>query len=218
MPRPRKNPDELLKKEIRITPPSGSEITNWRIDERFSKFVAFKEGGGDTGKNLHYHCYIETTMTSQALPKWIYTVCECIESGERGNAVFFTRTAHDHTMGYISKQKECVVRHNYDQTHIEEWFKQSDAYNKQKESVRKREQRERQAELQVVYDATAKDLHADENLRTVNNVIRCLLTHCHHTDIRFPAKTQMDSFVCKLLYPYDCNTVVDYYARSFPRI
>ena len=217
MPRPRKHPDEILKRELRITPPSSKEIEEWCLDETIVKFVAFKEGGAETGKKLHYHCYIETTMTSQALTKWIYTICECIETGERGNAVFFTRAIHDKTFGYISKQKECVVRKSYDQRHLDEWFKESDDYNRQRGTQRKREQRTRQQELSNVIELVEKDLKAGGCSKSVNDVVHAILKYCKHEDIRFPTRTQMETYVVELLYKYDQNLIVEYYMRSFPR-
>lgn len=218
MPRPRKNPDEVLIRELRITPPSGNEIEDWCLDDSVIKFVAFKEGGNETGKKLHYHAYIETTMTSQALTKWIYTIAGCIESGERGNAVFFTRAIHDKTFGYISKQKECVVRKSYEQRHLDEWFKESDGYNRQRGTTRKREQRTRQQELANVIEQVASDLKTGACSRSVNDVVHAILKYCKHEDIRFPTRTQMESYVVELLYPYDQSLIVEYYMRSFPRI
>lgn len=218
MPRPRKDPTAVLKRELRITPPRNEQIQDWCLDERILKFVAFEEGGGNTGKRLHYHCYIETTMTSQALPKWIYTVCQCIETGEKGNAVFFTREPHEHTFGYISKQKVCAKRHNFEQTFIEEWFTQSDAYNRQRGTQRKREQRTRQDELRNIVTLVEKDLHDRIIEKSVDNVVHAILKYCKHEDVRFPTRTQMETYVVELLYPYDQNLIAEYYMRSFPKI
>lgn len=217
MPRPRKNPDEILKRELRITPPNQQAIV-WNIPPEILKFVAFEEGGADTGKKLHYHCYIETTMTSQALPKWIYTMCECIETGERGNAVFFSRAVHDHTFGYIAKNKRLSIRHNYEQTFIEEWFKESDTYNKQRATNRKRDQRTRQDEIKQIMDQVKSDLKANGLYRNVRGCVDLILRYCSHEDIRFPIRSQMEYLVVELLYPYDKSLITDYYARSFPNI
>lgn len=216
MPRPRKNPDEVLKRELRITPPDGMPITDWHLDPSIKQLVSFEEGGGGD-KKLHYHCYIETTMTSQALPKWIYTVARCIETGEKGNSVFFTRAPHEHTFGYISKHKKVSIRHGIDQPTLDEWFTRSDEYIKQKESVRKREQRGRLAELQDVFDMVENELAHDIIERDILPTIRSILDKCHSTDIRFPARTQMEQMVIKLLYKYDSQIACHYYARSFPR-
>lgn len=216
MPRPRKNPDELLKRELRITPPNEERIEDWLLDDKVIKFVAFEEGGGDTGKKLHYHCYIETTMTSQALPKWIYRVANCIETGERGNAVFFTRAPHEHTFGYISKEHKCVISHGILQRTLDEWFTQSAEYVKQRATVRKREQRTRSDELQNIYDLVALELEQKVIQSEIMPTIYSVLEKCHSSGIRFPARTQMEQMVIKLLYRYNAQIAGLYYARSFP--
>lgn len=218
MPRPRKNPDEILKRELRITPPN-QQLIDWTFPPELLKFVAFTEGGGDTGKKLHYHCYIETTLTSQALPKWIYTQCQCIESGEKGNAVFFSRAPHDATYSYIAKGKAVAVRHNFSQTVIEEWFTQSDEYIKQRGKLRKREQRSRQDELNDMLKQVENDLQ-DKCVRVlgVEGVIQVILACCHHSSIHFPTRTQMEQYVNRFMYTKNEDIVVGYYARSFPQL
>lgn len=218
MPRPRKNPDELLTRELRITPPNGVEIVDWCLNDSIRKFVAFKEGGDETGKKLHYHCYIETTMTSQALPKWIYTVCGCIETGEKGNAVFFSRAAHDHTFGYIAKNRCVAIRYNYDQTVLEEWFTQSDEYKRQREKERKRDHRTRSHELDEIIKEVERQLEHDVGLRTVEGCISQVLEQCVRHDVKFPARSQMEHMVNKMIYKYNDYIVMKYYLRGFGQI
>lgn len=217
MPRPRKNPDEVLKRELRITPPNGVPISDWSLDASILKFVAFEEGGNDSGKKLHYHCYIETTMTSQALPKWVYTVAGCIESGEKGNAVFFSRAPHEATMGYIAKGRKLSKAHNFENHIIDEWFTQSDEYRKQREATRKREQRSRTDELKTVIEYVKKELTTRYLERNVESVISLILDTCHQREIVFPTRSQMEKLVVELLYPYDSRSILEYYTRSFPK-
>jgi len=216
MPRPRKDPNAVLTRELRITPPDGEPITDWCLDDTITKLVAFVEGGED--KKLHYHALIETTMTSQALTKWIYRVARCIETGEKGNAVFFTRAPHEGTQGYISKGRDMSIRHGTQQTTIEEWFTQSDEYVRQRETKRKRVQRSREDELKLIIDIVEKGLHDNRDIRNVEDVSKEFLKHCHHSGIRFPTRSQMETVVVKLLYPYDERIVIKYYTRSFPDI
>jgi len=217
MPRPRKNPNEVLTRELRITPPNGQPIKDWYIGDSILKLVAFEEGGDDT-KKLHYHALIETTMTSQALPKWIYKVVNCVQTGERGNAVFFTREPHEGTKGYIAKCHKLSIRHGTDQSVIEEYYEQSDKYLKHKAANRKREQRGRTAEFEEVMKLVKKDLDDNCLIRNVDGVISAILKHSHHLGIRFPTRSQMESFVIKLVYPYDEEIVKGYYMRSFPKV
>ena len=183
------------------------------MTDTIKRFVAFQEGGET--KKLHYHCYIETTMTTQALTKWIYTQVDCIQSGEKGNSVFFTRAPHDATMGYIAKGKVCVIRHNYDITTIDEWFKQSDNYTKQRATSRKRVQRSRQDEMKEVYDQIELDLKENPDERNEIMIISKYLKYCKHKDYKFPTRSQMESCVLSLIYPYNPSNVEIYYNKSF---
>lgn len=214
MPRPRKNPDELLIREIRITPPNQKPIEDWHITDVIQKLVCFEEGTDD--KKLHYHGIIHTTMTSQSLAKWIYEVAGCKDTGEKGNAVFFTRATHEGSQGYISKNKKLVVRHGELQTTIEEWFKESDDYNRQRETDRKRKSRTRDDELAKIIELAKSDLNDNHLLRNVECIVDTILKHCHHSNIRFPPRSQMEAMVIKLLYPYNPVMCQLYYSRSFP--
>lgn len=212
MPRPRKNPDELLKRELRITPPNQVPIEDWLLDDTVVKFVAFEEGGADTGKKLHYHCYIETLMTSQALPKWIYRVANCIETGERGNAVFFTKAPHDRTFGYISKNRNCIISHNFETNIIDKWFKQSDEYVKQRATERKRDQRSRQTELAEVIEHVKQRLEQNYINPYPADIVQLILNVCKENSVRFPSRTQMEMYVIELS---SMEIAVSYYLRSF---
>lgn len=214
MPKPRTG--QILKREIRITPYDGVEISTeeWSsVIPFFTKMIVFREG--DDSKKLHYHGYLETEYGEVKMRQVIRSLCHCSDQGVNGNSLFFTRQPHDRTWGYIAKHGKCVFRHGESQTTIDDWIRSSKEYLKSKESERKKQQRNRDEELGQIVDQVQKDLKVTPSLRYAEGVVSRILDLCVHEEVRFPARSQMEMFVLRILYPYNPDVVRLYYSRSF---
>lgn len=214
MPRPRSG--DILKLEIRLTPYDSEPLTTGELTEVstfFNKLILFEEGNDE--KKLHYHGYVESVFSASKVREKLRSICHCHDQGVNGNVLFFTRKPHDHSWGYISKCGKCIWRHGETQTTIDEWITKSAEYRKSKSRDKKRRQRTREDELRSVVDQVEKDLHNDSSIRYVEAIISRILQICEHHDIRFPTRPQMDSFVLRLLYPYNDGKVRSYYEKSF---
>lgn len=212
MPRGRpRNVIAPLELELRITPPDGEPITDWQIDDSIEQLVSFQEGGDE--KKLHYHCYIKCTMSRPTLTKWIYKISRC-NNGESGNAVFYSRKPHAHTFGYIAKNKTISIRHGLSQTFIEEWFKESDEYKKQRESKRKRDQRDRSLITLDIRQQVAEDLKQGTINKDVSSIVERLIQLYHENNLTFPPRSQIEQATMTLLYPYNSGYVQGWYARN----
>lgn len=207
MPKPKSG--EVFQRELRITPPDGLPITDWQANtEDFTQLIAAEEGGGDTGKKLHYHLYVEITRSETWLKKWIYNIAHC-HNGESGNTVFFSRKPHENTIGYVVKSGNIVCRHGVNQTYIDEWIKKSNEYVKNKSTERKRQQRTRQSILATIQEHVESDLKARDVKRTPEAIGDLLVKYYHEYSI-YPLRSQHEMMVIKLIHPYD-----DYFVRSF---
>lgn len=123
MPRTKVNPDELLCLEVRITPPDQKPITDWKHDDTdFKVLIACEEGVPNGTPKLHYHLYLETLRSLSWIRKWIINISHATHESN-GNAVYFTRKPHEHTIPYIVKSNNVVVRIGVSQTRLEEYFK-----------------------------------------------------------------------------------------------
>lgn len=213
MPRSKKD-NSVLELELRITPPDGNRIVDWLITDDIEKLVAYEEGGSAEDKKLHYHCYVVYRRSRTLLTKWIYTIARCIDTGETGNAVFFSRKPHEHTFGYICKQGNLTVRHNVPQTTIDEWIAKSRQYVTDKETQRKKKQRTRETELQEIYDSVQKHLK-ERNDYSSGEVVSAVLSECDARETRFPSRSQMESFVLKMMYRINSQLVIAYFNKSF---
>lgn len=214
MPRPKLNPDETLKLELRITPPDGNPITDWQItDTDFKQVIAAQEGGTDNVR-LHYHAYIETLRSRSWIVKWIYSIARC-SNGEQGNAVFFSRKPHDNTIGYVVKHGNVVVRHGCTDTYIEEWINKSDDYKRSKEALRTRLKRLKKSFTQDVRDKVVERVRNAPELRTPEQVLHLILAEYHEAQMTFPSRTQVENLIVTILYPYDNGLTRAFYLRSF---
>lgn len=213
MPR-HKETNENLSLELRITPPDGQPITDWKIDDDFLQLVAFVEGGGGTDKALHYHAYIEYKRSRTLLAKWIYSIAHCFH-GETGNSVFFTRKPHQHTFGYIAKNGSCAFRHNVPQTTIEQWFNESEEYLKSKESKRKKKQRTREEKVSKIKADVISGLKTRSIQSDVGSVVDRLLAEFHNAEISLPPRSSFETLVMSIMYHVDKNLVRSYYMKNF---
>lgn len=213
-----KQSDVILQLELRITPPDQQPIVDWLLEDHVTKFLACEEGGPDTDKQLHYHCIIETPRTRNWLIEWIYRVARCKESGERGNAVFFTRKPHDHTMGYIVKCKKIVCRHGYDQPLITEFLNRSDEYRKEKERNRKKKTRERQEMIAEIMSAVQKHLEQTPRDRAVKQIAQLILSEFRLRNALLPPRGSLEQMTLTLLYPYNPDHVLFVYSKFISEI
>lgn len=205
MPKPKTG--EIYVRELRITPPDQEPITDWQVnDDDFKVLLACQEGG-DT-KKLHYHLYVECHRSESWLKKWIYNVSRCT-NGESGNAVYFSRKPHEHTIGYVVKSGNVVCRHGCTQTYVDEWLAKSHEYKANKERVRKKEQRSRTSVLTAIMESIARDLKGDPRIRSVSYISDTLIKSYRESGV-YAMKTQHEMMVMKLIHPYD-----DYMVRQF---
>lgn len=205
--------------EFRLTPPSQEEVVDWKIHEKMGVLVVFREGTSNGTPKLHYHGYLKAKLSLKSIQRWLNDVAESDKYGVKGNAVFFTRSVHEHTFGYISKYRQCVVRHGTDQTLIEEWYRSSDEYVREKDAAKKRRERTRNDELQPIWDGVRKYLATCDRHTQMDEhmVITQVLYRCHEANVRFPTRAQMEAFVVNALYPYLPENVVNYFHRTFER-
>lgn len=204
----------IIEVEFRVTPPGQEEITDWKIKDQFSILVAFKEGEPNGTPKLHYHGYLQTTLTIKSIQRWLNDVAESDKYGVKGNAVFFTRKAHDHTRGYISKSRNCVLRHGTTQTTLDEWYQSSAEYNKEKVTDRKRKNRTREDELKPIWDSIKEELKTAIS-PTPDWIIERVLYKCYEGNIKFPSRMAMENFIIHALYPYRPEFTKSYFNRTF---
>lgn len=224
-------------KEVRITPYDGNSLLpEWleALTGMFTKFVLFEEGGEGTAKNLHYHGVFETSASEKDWRRQLMRIARRPADVDiNGNRLYFTRDLHDKSHQYVAKCQKLVFCKGFESAEVTEWMKAAEEYRKEHERDRKREQRERQEELQFVYDIVKKridekHLHPTWSLypESVNRVLQTymsvaevivdeFLRVCNENRVRFPSKSQMDSYVLSLAYQYDSALVVAYYAKSF---
>lgn len=209
MPKPKSG--ELYIRELRITPPDALPITDWQVnDDDFKVLIACQEGGDD-GKKLHYHIYMESHRSESWVKKWVYKIAHCY-NGESGNTVYFSRKPHENTIGYVVKCGNVVCRHGVMQTFIDEWLIKSNEYKATKERDRKRVQRSRATIIQTIMDKLESDLHAGILIHSVEAVSESLL-NSYATEKVYPSRSQHEMMVIKLIHPYVPTFVRSYYEK-----
>lgn len=214
MTRTKANPDELYVRELRITPPDGQPITDWKIDNKDFKVVIAAQEGGDETVRLHYHVYIETLRSASWITKWIYSIAHC-NNGQQGNSVFFSRKPHDNTIGYVVKHGNIAVRHGCTDTYIDEWLAKSDQYRRDKEADRTRAKRIKQSFAKQVRDRVSELVSQSADTRTPERVLDLITEQYHEGKHTFPSRTQVETLIVTILYPYDKSLYRAYYLCSF---
>lgn len=214
MPRTKTNPDELYVRELRITPPDGKPIEDWKVTEKDFKQVLACQEGGTPECRLHYHVYVESLRSESWIKKWIYSIAHCY-NGEQGNSVFFTRKPHDNTIGYVVKHGNVVVRHGCTQSFIDEWMAKSEEYRRTKEAQRKRTQRVEKAFTQTVRDTVEERLKNSPDLRNPRSILDQILHEYREAGKVFPNRSITENLIATLMYPYDDQLVSAFYLRSF---
>lgn len=219
---PRKPSGDILKLECRITPPDQSEIKSWFPEDlqEDCKLLVCGEGRPNGIPKLHYHVYLETTLSKSSVRKWILKVLQPHIDPDvkyNGNSLYFTRKPHDYTIPYIVKSRNVLVRVGYTQTHIEEYFKQSEEYVRSKERDRKRQHRTRVDEMKEVFDEVESDLKAN-NIQGYDGIVTRALAICYSKGYDFPTRPIMERNVLRLMYSRDEYLVRSFYTKSFDNI
>lgn len=213
MPRGRPQlPGPPVELELRITPPDQRPIDDWQIDDKILRFIAFQEGGDD--KKLHYHCIITTIMSKYMLTQWIYRIARC--EGQKGNAVFFSRESDNNKCyGYVAKHGNCVIRHNYNQTTIDEWICRSKEYLASLEAKKKRRQREADDKRLEIRQLVHKGLAEGHIERTPGGIASKLIESYVAYGMTLPPRGSMETTILTLLYPYSPDFVENFYVKNF---
>lgn len=215
-----------IRKEIRITPYDQQPINIQERDLQGINYLILCEEGTPNGTpKLHYHGYIDANICLSKLRiliyKWAHAEQALIDKKVNGNSIYFTRDPHEHTFGYITKNKVVSFNHGYSQSQITEFFKQSAEYTRQKETNRRRDNRTRKMELQDVIEEVQKDLEtkiisAEYHEAIAVTVIKHILAICSEKGVRFPTRSQMEYYVIDLLYKNGFKqSAIDYYEKSF---
>lgn len=213
MPRPKLDPNSVYTRELRITPPDGEPITDWKLGTDFIKAVIAQEGG-DEDCRLHYHAYIETSRSASWITKWIYSIAHCY-NGEQGNTVFFSRKPHDNTLGYVVKHGNIVVRHGVTETFITEWLDKSEQYRKDKDSARARAKRMKKSFTQAVCHKIVEEVKTDPSLRNPARILELILAEYHASQMIYPSRTVVENLIVTILSPYDAYLPRAFYLRNF---
>lgn len=116
--RPRKVHTVPLPYEVRLTPSDGEPIVFdlELIRSVCAKFVAFKEGGDETAKRLHYHCLFETIYSQSVVMNVLNKLVRSVvfDKTKSGNAVIGAyRPQHDGSEGYASKCGQMAFMDGY---------------------------------------------------------------------------------------------------------
>jgi len=216
MPRPKLDPNALYIRELRITPPDGKPITDWKVNEDDFKVLLACEEGGTEDVRLHYHAYIECKRSESWLKKWVYSIAHCYH-GESGNTVFFSRKPHEHTIGYVVKHGNIASRFGCSETFITEWLAKSQQYRTDKDTARKRAQRVEKAFTQTLREKVSTTLRETPDLRTPHETMKLILAEYHEAKKQYPTRSTMESLIVTLLHPYDMDLVRAFYLRAFDR-
>ena len=158
MPRPRPSISSIW--DARITPTSEltadqvSLFTEKLINNETLKFLICREGGTEECR-LHYHIYIVSNASETTVRDSLKLL-----SGGKGNSFFSLRPAHDGSIGYIIKLGDVRFRHNYTDTHIEEYIALSKAYKTAKETERKQRARSSKNILSEFIEQCRRDLNS----------------------------------------------------------
>lgn len=143
-------PMETIRKwSIRITPTDQLPILDWSVfEERPDTKVIIAQEGGTDAVQLHYHGYVEG-LWSESKMRLVLALLGRSNDIKKGNAVYSVKIANEGTIGYVVKDGNICFRLNYDDTHIEEYMRQSEQYRKDLQASDKREVRKKQSFLQT---------------------------------------------------------------------
>lgn len=196
--------------DIRLTPVDQVEVNWGALDiSDFNFLLVCKEGEPNGTPRLHYHIYATTTRSDSYIDNLLSKIGKATEV-VKGNAVFSKRKAHEHSIGYIVKNKNVVFKHNIPDQKITEFFKQSDDYRKEKERERKSASREKENFLaEILKSAEVK------RLTDPSDITAWILEQYSKNKVRFPARSTIETAVLTLLYEHDPHKVIAFYCPKF---
>lgn len=200
---------ELRELDIRLTPVDQVEVDFSSVDlSDFKILLICREGEPNGQPRLHYHMYAVTSRSDTYLDKLLNQLGKATDV-YKGNAVFSKRKAHDGTKGYVVKNGNVIVRHGLDETYLDELFKKSENYRKEKEKERKTASRSNENFLSnILKDAEVKRL-SDPVILT-----KFILDAYSENGKRFPPKSTVQTAVLSVMYKIDPDTVVHQYVRG----
>jgi len=202
---------KLSEFDLRITPTDGKPITKdefMESDLKAAERVIVGQEGGTPQLRLHYHLYVKGNLSETTIAK----ICSKLGRATqdiKGNAVFSVRQAHSHTIGYVVKNKD-IIWHTDSQQVLEQYFKESDQYKREKETERKRASRKENSSLVDIL----KEVEVDGQT-SVADIVAFVLQYCHNHDLKFPNKNMLETAVLKRIYPFQPQYVQEYYMRNF---
>lgn len=231
--------------EFRITPYDQKPVEwhTWRVGaEQLEKMVVYEEGGEGTKKQLHYHGVFVGSISEKEwrrmLRRFAHEPTDPDSPKVNGNALYFSRQVHEKTYQYIAKMKKRVFLYGFEESECVEWERLADEYRKEKERVKKADQRERDEEMMFVYEETKKWFavqvaagrwsvgtgwsmrhdryggHYTEETVT-DSVVDFVLKLCDENDIKFPVRTQMEILVLRIVYKQFPQVVRNHYVKIF---
>jgi len=199
--------------DLRITPTDQLPIVDWSLLDVSEKYMVFQEGGEGTTKKLHYHVYVEGNISESWLKKQCAVLGRATDL-QKGNVVFKCGLAHEHTIGYIVKERLCVCRKGIEEKVLDEYYMKSKDYAKGLETARRKESRRREHTLDDVFNSISADDHPD-----AETIVKKVLELCHEQKVRLPTRSQMETRVMAKMYPYYKQFVDSFYCQIFyPRI
>jgi len=215
-------PVELRVRELRLTPVDQQPI-EWFTQDGIQKIVAFEEGGSGTQKQLHYHAMIETTLSDAMIRTYCYKLTR--GKGTEGNKAFMSReppTPYEKSYWYCAKHKQLAFNIGYEEKDLQEWYVKSDEYvsnlKRERDTYRKIKALGRKRELLSVEQDIANELQGrpdgDRPHCYTTYIIDRFLQLCKERNFDFPTKSQMDSIVNRLRYPYVPDMVRAFYSRG----
>jgi len=201
---------KLQEFDIRITPTDGMPITKEQFlasDLKVAEQAIVGQEGGTPQLRLHYHIYLKAKLSETTIAKICSNLGRATQT-VKGNAVFSVRPAHPHTIGYVVKNKD-IIWHTDSQMVLEQYFKDSEQYQREKETERKRIQRKVNKNLMDIMSEVEVDIHTSGE-----SIIRSVLELYHKYDLKFPSRSTLETAVMKKIYSVQPQYVQSYYARN----
>jgi len=201
---------KLQEFDLRITPTDGMPITKQEFmesDLKAAEKVIVGQEGGTPQLRLHYHLYVKGNLSEFTIAK----ICSKLGRATqtiKGNSVFSVRMAHPHTIGYVVKNKD-IIWHTDSQQVLDSYFKESERYQREKETERKRTQRKVNKNLMDIMSEVEVDIHTSGE-----SIIRSVLELYHKYDLKFPSRSTLETAIMKKIYSVQPQYVQSYYARN----
>lgn len=209
MGRPKKEDAEIRCLDVRLTPSNQQPIDFTKLDlSDYQKFLVGKEGGTGTGKQLHYHCYIETRRSDFYLKTQYQAL-----TGGMGNKAYSQRKAHEGTLGYCVKDGDVVLQHGYTEDEVKGFKERSAQYRTEKETERKRSVRAKDNLLKGYVMEVIEELEQYSN-PSPHYIMSLFLQKYDRDDARFPSRSTLETAVLTILYRFSPSQVVEYYTKN----